>query len=416
MALTVFLIVTALNHNGFFQALDLKVYDSLRKTQRLDGTFSPHIVVIGIDENDIHKGFHYPILDSELATILQKTLNCGPRVIGVDIYRDIPEERMGMPGRHALSQLWQDHSNIIQVMLFQSDASGHNHIAVDRPPELRDKDDQIGFADDFVFDSDGVARRGLLFEGGPASKKSQEQVTYSSFVWQIASSYLDGESPPLGLQPVPGTDRDFFLGNSRFRRFSPDDGPYVNADAAGIGFLLDCKSDRKFLHLTGSQILSGQFPPGALKDAVVLVGMRAASVKDMITTPTAINEFGVDANAATVDQLLRMAIRNDPQLQYFAKWKRTLWNLLWSAGGGLLGYFVRRPLLQVAGTFAGISLLLLAGSIGFHFARWVPVISPGLSLLAAASLVGAACFVSRARRSPVAQEIVFKSRFVPRCR
>jgi len=391
MTLTVFLAVTALSRNALLEPLDLKAYDTLRRTQRLDGSYSPHIVVIGIDEADIHSQlFHYPIFDSELADLLQKALDCDPRVIGVDIFRDLPvpfpENGKILPGRQKLLQLWVQNPNIVQVILLQSDVNGRNGVVVAKPPEL--DDNQVGFAE-YGIDGDGVARRGLLFEGGQDPANPANIVTYSSFIWRITRWYLAGESPPLGPQPIPGADpKDFFLGKASLRHFHSDDGPYVRGDAKGVGFLLDCKSDGKILHLTGSQIITGNFPRDALKDAVVIVGMRADSVKDWITTPAAINQYGVDVHAATVDQLLRFAIKGDPQLRFFPKGAHTLWTLLWSVGGGLLGYFVRRPLLQVAGAFGGVTLLLLMGWLAFRWAWWVPVVAPGLSWVAAAALVG----------------------------
>lgn len=394
MTLTVFLVVSALSRNGLLEPLDLKVYDTLRRTQRLDGSFSPHIVVIGITEADFHlkpRRFHYPILDAELALILEKAADCDPRVIGVDIYRDIPvppaEENEVTPGRAKLVKIWHDNKNIIQVILLGSDEEGNNGVVVDKPPEI--DDDQVGFAD-FGVDDDGVTRRGLLFEGAKDPARPSETIRFPSFTWQLARWYLNGESPPLGPRPIPNADPlDFYLGNAPLRHFHSDDGPYAKGDAKGVGFLLDYKSDGKILHLTGSQIVTGDFPREALRDAVVLVGMRAPSVPDRITTPTKSDAlYGVDVHAATIDQLLRLAIRADPQLRFFPAWTRTFWTLCWSVAGGLLGYFVRRPRSLLAGALGGTVLLLLSGWLAFRVAWWVPVVAPGLSWIAAAALVG----------------------------
>ena len=135
MTATVFLTCIALRENGLLQPLELRTYDALRRTQRLDGTYSSRIVVIGIDEADIHtRNFHYPIFDDELARLLQKVMDCEPRAVGVDIFRDlpvpVPEEHKTLEGRKRLAQVWSDNPNIIQVILLQSDVNGVNGVAV----------------------------------------------------------------------------------------------------------------------------------------------------------------------------------------------------------------------------------------------------------------------------------------------
>ena len=197
-------------------------------------------------------------------------------------------------------------------------------------------------------------------------------MTFTSFTWRLAVAYLAGENPPLGPRPIPGADpKDFFLGNARSRHFHSDDGPYAKGDAGGVGFLLDCRSDGNFLHLTGSQVLSGNFPRERLKDAVVFLGMGgAASVKDDITTPISVNEWGVDVHARTVDQLLRMAIKGEKQLRFLPNWTYVLWTFLWTVAGGVLGYRIRRPVWQVAGVAGGLALLMLIAWTAFRFAWW----------------------------------------------
>jgi adenylate cyclase len=120
----------------------------------------------------------------------------------------------------------------------------------------------------------------------------------------------------------------------------------------------------------------------------VLLGMRAASVKDFITTPTAVDEFGVDVHGATINQLLRMAIKGDKQLRFLPNWMYVLWTLLWSVAGGLLGYRIRRPLWEVAGAAGGLALLIFIAWMAFRWAWWAPAVGPGISWIAAAALVG----------------------------
>lgn len=391
MTVAVFLTISGLRRGGLLEPLDVHTYDALLRTQRTDGFYSPRIVVIGIDEADIQSGkFHYPIYDDELADILQKVIDCGPRVVGVDIFRDMPvptpAEGKTPAGRERLRRLWRDQKNIIQVYLSENDIHGKNQIVV-RPPEGLDED-QTGFAE-YVVDDDGISRRGLLFEAGedPASPNSTK--VFSSFTLQLIETYLAGESPPLGLAPIPGADpKDLSLGHAHLRHFHGDDGPFTHGDDRGISFLLDFKSDGNFLHLTGSQVLSGTFAKDALKDALVLIGMRASSVKDSIATPMRADVSGVDLHAATLDQLMRMAIRGDPQLRFQPPWVYAALTFTWCTAGGLLGYSVRRPRLQLGLAALGLAIIIACTWIAFRFAWWIPGVEPALGLIFSAAIVG----------------------------
>ena len=104
-----------------------------------------------------------------------------PRVIGLDIFRDLPVE----PGHTQLVQAFKDIPNIIgiEVALNQEET-----LNVKPPPALPPQ--RVGFAD-LIVDSDGKLRRTLL-----ASPNWQGDLKYS-FSLRLAQAYLSHEGITL---------------------------------------------------------------------------------------------------------------------------------------------------------------------------------------------------------------------------
>ncbi|HCF28174.1 MAG TPA: histidine kinase, partial [Cyanobacteria bacterium UBA11049] len=67
------------------------------------------VVVVGINEDDIRSVGSFPIPDREIAALIQKLQIYKPRVIGIDIFRDLPVE----PGHSELVKTFKSFNNII---------------------------------------------------------------------------------------------------------------------------------------------------------------------------------------------------------------------------------------------------------------------------------------------------------------
>ena len=116
------------------------------------------VVIVGITEKDIQQLGTYPIPDRELATILRQLQTYNPRVIGVDIFRDLPVE----PGHTELTQIFAQMPNVIAIEKALPDLSG---FTIPPPPHLPET--QFGFVD-AMLDKDGFVRRSLLGATSPS--------------------------------------------------------------------------------------------------------------------------------------------------------------------------------------------------------------------------------------------------------
>ena len=112
-----------------------------------------------------------------MARSLTNLVRYKPRVIGLDLYRDLPVP----PGNEELQKLFASTPNLIGIEKIVG--------AKIPPPPLLEKSNQIGFADQ-IFDRDGVIRRGLL------SVRTDNGIDYS-FALRLALEYLQ----PEGISP-----------------------------------------------------------------------------------------------------------------------------------------------------------------------------------------------------------------------
>ena len=94
IACAVFGVVTLLERLGALERWELQVYDMMLRQRHDPKANDPRIVIVGIDEEDIHWK-DYPLRDGLLAQLLEKVLAAEPCAVGLDLYRDLPEPRDG---------------------------------------------------------------------------------------------------------------------------------------------------------------------------------------------------------------------------------------------------------------------------------------------------------------------------------
>jgi CHASE2 domain-containing sensor protein len=185
---------------GTLQLIEWVTLDSflrLRPSEPID----ERVVIVGIDEEDIRRIGDYPIPDREIAKLLLTLQKYQPRVIGLDIVRNIPVE----PGHTELVAAFKDIKNLIAVEKVIPDTIKP---PLDLPPK------QIGFAD-YLSDNDGKVRRALL-----GTKRPEDDKKYVfSLPLLLAETYLKAE----GIEIDNGIrDREAMrFGSTELPRFFP---------------------------------------------------------------------------------------------------------------------------------------------------------------------------------------------------
>jgi len=371
------LLVIGLRSAGLLQFVELAAYDAYLRVKEHQSVPEPRVVLVQAFEPDIQKLAEWPLSDRNMLAVLKKLLVHEPRVVGVDLYRDIPVP----PGTEDLHGLLKSDKRIVFIEKFGKDSSKR----VAGPPVLRGTE-QIGFADVTV-DEDGVVRRGLLFldDGKDFSV---------SLALRLALAYLAEQ----GITPQPGSDdpAHMRLGSVTLRPFEANDGGYVRADAQGYQFLLDYRGGaERFKTYSISDVLEGRVDPERIKGNVVIVGVHAESVKDDFLTPY--DRFtqrgqttpGIAVHGYEVSQLIRAALDGDAPIRFLRDRFENLWIILWGIVAALVGRVARSTLRFTLFTVAGVLVLLGSTLAAFFGHWWLPVAPAAITWVASAGLVTA---------------------------
>jgi adenylate cyclase len=335
------------------------------------------MVLVAASEEDIRAHGGWPLSDEVLARVLETLGSLGARVVGLDIYRDLPVP----PGNARLEAVLRNDRRIIGIMQFRDAALS----GVPPPPSLRDTD-RVGFSDILV-DPGGTVRRGLLY-------MDDGRTTATSFGLRVALGFLEAEG--VTPQPDPREPSHLRLGRTTIPPFEANDGPYVGADAGGYQFLLDFGAGRNaFATVPLGDVLSGALAPDTVRDKVVLVGVAAASVHDHFDTPISRGRegqqevAGLVIHAHVVSQVLRMALDGVSPLATAGSVAQAAWVALWGGLGGLVGLRIRTPWGLSAIGLVGLVVLAAVDFVLFLLGWWIPLVPPAITWVGSAALVTA---------------------------
>jgi adenylate cyclase len=206
-----------------------------------------------------------------------------------------------------------------------------------------------------------------------------------AFPFRLATLYL--EKKGITTQADPNDPNAFLLGKARFRPFRPDDGAYVGAATGEFQILLDFKSPTDFTRFSFVETLAGRIPAGTLRDKIVLVGINTQSVFDERVTPISRNHRGIELQAMTVNQLLRMALEGEQPRRSWNNWMEDAWLALWCLAGGAIGYWIRSSWRFGSVMFACLAGLAASAWAAFSLGWWIPFVTPLLGFMTAAAMV-----------------------------
>lgn len=379
-----------LRQGGWLQQPELLVYDYMMRL-RDDQPTDPRLLIVAITEADLQQQQRWPLTDQTIAQLLQQLQRAKPRVIGMDLYRDLPQE----PGNKALMQQLQA-ANVIAITKLPDP----DNLGVPPPPGV--PEERIGF-NDLVSDSDGVLRRGLLFAS------LDETTTLYSFALRLALAYLDRE----GIAPQAGLvdTNNLRLHQAEFEPLHPTFGQYQTIDASGYQILLNYRNRRYVAQQVSlSEVLAGSVDAALIRDKVVLIGSTATSLRDVFLTPFSAAEretpkmAGVVIHGQIVSQLLSNALDQQPLVWDWPDALENLWMGGWAILGGGLAWLVRNPLRVGLYILLGVGGLGWVGYIVFLYSGWIPIASPFLGFVSTASLLMA----YRAQRSQRQQQMMMK--------
>jgi adenylate cyclase len=384
----VFAAVMGLREASLLQGLELAIYDQYVRHASRSAEPPSRIAIVEVTEEDIREQGHWPLSDRTMTSALRALGEAGARVIGLDIYRDLPVP----PGEARLGALLRSEPRIVAVRKFgDSDSEG-----IPGPPALSGTD-RVGF-NDILVDADGRVRRGLLF-----LDDGEGDVEYA-FALRVALLALAHH----GVRPAADPVRPEWLrlGPRTLRPWEGDDGGYSGEDDAGYQYLLNFPgAEHGFPSFRLGQLLGGELDPELLRDRIVLVGVNAKSLPDFFHVPfhreletekvgIPSRVAGIELHAHMVEQLVRFGLGESTPMRVLSGWQEALLIALLAAFGCAVGLGTRgSPILgvsaEVVGVLFGVAALWLAGAVAYRAGWWVPMVAPGLAWLSAAGVVTA---------------------------
>ncbi|MEO3706832.1 CHASE2 domain-containing protein [Trichormus azollae] len=289
-------------------------------------TLADEIVIVTIDEDDIHSVGKWPVPDRSLAQLLEIIRAQQPRVIGLDLYRDLPEGN----AYEQLAEIFRTTSNLIGV----EKISGER---VKPPPEL--KKEQVGLAD-LLLDGDRHVRRALL----TANDAQANDQPKGGLATLVAIKYLEAEN--ITLKSVDAKRQKFSLGKQIYLPLGNKVAGYTEFDLGGYQILLNWYgSETAFRRVAMRDVLAGKIPPDLMRDRMVFIGSTAVSIKDFFDTPFSSSLIsiqkpasgeatpGVVIHANIAHQLVRGARTGKGNLHGLSGIAASLWIILWSVIG-----------------------------------------------------------------------------------
>ena len=364
---------------GVYQTLEWATYDFWLRI-RAPETKDSRIIVVNIQESDIRALGEWPISDGKLAQLLEIINNQEPRVIGLDLYRDLSHG--DELGKQQLNEIYRSTSNLIAVEKVIGET-------IDAPPLLKAQG-QTAMAD-LVLDQDGKLRRGLI------SATLDDGQTELALATKLSLIYLQKEG--IELKSIENSPRKI-LGKAVFLPIKSNEGAYINVDSRGYQIILNFRGDRDlFNHVSITKVLTGNIPQDLFRDRIVLIGATAESLNDFFLTPYNNSAHGltkimpgVYVHANLTSQMISAAIDGRRMIRGINEVAEWGWILFWSLlGSGISLVILERNLLRID-SISYLQLILIGGLLPmgmvfltsyslFLWGWWLPTIAPLIALI-----------------------------------
>ena len=357
---------------GALQLMELVALDQMFRLRPVEAVDS-RIVLITIDESDIKQLGQWPMSDAVLTHVINSLKQQQPRVIGLDLFRDLPVE----PGHQDLINVFTTTPNLIGIEKVIKTANGE---VIQSPPLLK-QHDQVS-ASDLLLDTDGRVRRSLLYLRTPDNR------SIFTLGARLAFAYLAFEG--IDRQPLNPEQTQFQLGRAVFKPLQTNAGGYVGIDAGGYQILSNFpKFPKGFRTISLTDVLQGRLPPDLVRDRIVFIGLTAESVNDKFftsyTTDAMTAPAGVEVHALLTSQLLSAALDERPLLSVYPEPMEWVWLVLWSTIGAVIGWTAPSPRQTVARVLL-LGIALVGGAYGFFLLGWWVMLMPPLLALAGSAI------------------------------
>ncbi len=313
------LLTLGLRWLGGLQTAELWAFDQFLRGRPSEG-LDQRLLIVKVTETDFQQLQEYSLSDRTVTQLLQKLERYQPSVIGLDLYRDIPQGT----GRQALQQHLQTSDRTITACKLPDQRTPGIAPLSGIAPEM------LG-ATDVVVDAQRVIRRQLL---SVSPKPGEPCATGYTLSFRLATAYLADQGHQSTLTP----SQDWQLGPIHLPRLRGPTGGYQRLDTSGSQILLNYRTPAAVAQqVTVTQLLRDPHPE-YIRDRIVLIGTDIED-KDRYATPYSQDPAdtvpGVIIHAQMVSQLLSAVLDQRPLLWVWPAWGEGLWIWSWAIAGRL---------------------------------------------------------------------------------
>lgn len=391
ISLVVLSAVLALRAKGWLQRPELIAYDFMVKRHSKSTATDDRIVLIGMTEEDLTK-YGYPLDDRKLAQVILGLDRLDPCVIGLDLYRDLPEPR----SKEFYPELEAAFKKVTRLMAIERLGYFKAPLALtDEPARIVPNNLPRDNPEDGL---DGYYRR------GPLAFETRGEQARPSFSLAVTLQYLEFkhlEYAIEGSEELPLIR----LNKTLFPRLDPNAGGYVGLTVEDYQYLADYQAPRRYrvniprvkgkdmeqkdaaYDWSFGDVLEGRIPADALKGKIVLMATVMHSIKDSNPTPIDADLRGVHIHATLVHQLLEAAINGKAPMTWWPEWAELLWIATFTGVGGVLSLFLRSPWKLAPALLGVLAVLGWVVWHAFQSGTWLLVAAPALGCFVTATFV-----------------------------
>ncbi|MDY7006252.1 MAG: adenylate/guanylate cyclase domain-containing protein [Cyanobacteriota bacterium] len=356
-------------HLGGLQRLELFIFDGMVRLGP-DNISDSRLLIVELTEEDIQYLRQWPISDKNLADVLASLQKHQPKVIGLDLYRDVPKD----PGYPELVEQLEK-PNVFGITFI-----GNESVSTTPPPPSIPKE-RIGF-NNIPLDPDGVVRRYSFFI-------NNDEETMVAFALNLALAYLE-------IIPQITENNEYQLGDAIFKKLQPNSGGYQQIDAEGYPILINYRNSQSIApKITIKDVLLDNFDPELVKNKIVIIGNTASSSNDFFFTPYSFAQLdilkskmsGLEIHAQATSQIISAVIDDRKLFWYWDESTEILWIFSWSIVGGSIAWRIRRPLILLLINCLALGVLIAISYGIFIKMGWIPIAAPILGIVMTTGVV-----------------------------
>ncbi len=354
---------------GFLPNFERKFYERAIRVRPYESP-TIEIVIVGLADKDIET-LGYPVTDKVLADLITKIEGQNPRVIGLDLHRNVD---IGDRGNQELDEIFTENPKLLGVEKTNGGVLAFNSIP---PPIQLELAGRTG-ASEIIKDADEIVRRAYLYTK-KAEEGKKEKTSVPSLGLAVALKYLEG-SKLVSKESF----REWLTRNQAiFPQLKKSDFFYPRKELDAYQILIEYLPPQEIFNpVSFVDVLEGNISSSLMEDKIVLIGSTAESVKDIYLTPypaTATRRFiyGVELHGIITHQIVAAALKERkiisfPNLSHQYLWVGVwLFSLALVSGKLCLKAQVKRQEMNYLLLGISSSIIVLISGAGLLLARWV---------------------------------------------